>query len=311
MARHSLITRRSFLRTSGAAAAALALNPIQPVLAKSDALSFVAIGDWGHANAKARAVAAAMGNTAAAIGSRFVISVGDNFYPHGVSDVNDRQWTETFEKTFSASSLMTPWNVIAGNHDHHGNALAQVEYGRVNKRWRMPSLYYKRSELLPDQSRADFFYIDTELMRDDNSGRGRSALPFNAQEQLRWLEGELSISRAAWKIVVGHHPVYSGGKHGSTKRLVDWLTPMFKRYGVQVYLAGHNHNLEHLVVDGTHYLVSGGGAEPNRVESLDTAEFGSGRLGFLAARLSPDSMKFKFVNENGRALYRATIPLGV
>jgi acid phosphatase len=148
-------------------------------------------------------------------------------------------------------------------------------------------------------------------MRDDNTGRGRSSLPYNEQEQLRWLEGELSISRAAWKIVVGHHPVYSGGKHGGTKRLVDWLTPLFKRYGVQVYLAGHNHNLEHLVVDGTHYLVSGGGAEPNRVATLDTAEFGSGRLGFLAARLSADSMRIKFVNEKGRPIYRATIPLGV
>lgn len=311
MPNHSLISRRALLQVGGAAAASVALNRIQPVLAKPDALSFVAIGDWGHANAKARAVAAAMGNTAAKIGSRFVISVGDNFYPHGVSDVNDRQWTETFEQTFSEPSLMTPWNVIAGNHDHHGNALAQVEYGRANNRWRMPSLYYKRTEQLPDQSRADFFYIDTELMRNDNTGRRRPALQYNAQEQLRWLEGELSISRAAWKIVVGHHPVYSGGKHGSTKRLVEWLTPLFKRYGVQVYLAGHNHNLEHLVVDGTHYLVSGGGAEPNRVSSLDTAEFGSGRLGFLAARLSADSMRIKFVNENGKSLYKATIPLSV
>lgn len=311
MAGHSLITRRSFLQTGGAAAAALALDPIQPVLAKPDTLNFVAVGDWGHASTKARAVAAAMGRTAEKIGSRFVISLGDNFYPHGVSDVNDRQWTETFEKTFTAPSLMTPWNVIAGNHDHHGNAQAQVEYGRVNKRWRMPSLYYKRSELLPDQSRADFFYIDTELMRSDNTGRRRPALPFNAQEQLRWLEGELSTSRAAWKIVVGHHPVYSGGKHGGTERLVNWLTPLFKRYGVQVYIAGHNHNLEHLVVDGTHYLVSGGGAEPNRVERLDTAEFGAGRLGFMAARLTSASMKIKFVNENGKTIYGAAIPLGL
>ncbi|HVT55259.1 MAG TPA: tartrate-resistant acid phosphatase type 5 family protein [Xanthobacteraceae bacterium] len=309
MTSYSLISRRRLLETGGAAAAALALPRIPAAFADAP-LSFLAVGDWGHASAKARAVAAAMGRTAETINSRFVISLGDNFYPHGVENVNDRQWTETFERAFIAPSLMTPWNVVAGNHDHRGNALAQVEYSRVSKRWRMPSLYYKRRERLAADATADFFYIDTETMRTEAQRPKKAAFRLDAQEQLAWLERELAASRAAWKIVVGHHPVYSGGSHGNTKRLVNWLPSMFRRYGVQVYIAGHNHNLEHLEIGGTHYLTSGGGADPHGVKTLPATRFGAGELGFLSARLGPAVMNIEFVGQDGGSLYRAAIPLG-
>jgi acid phosphatase len=305
-----LISRRRLLEAGGVAAAAFTLPRIPAAFAEPTPLSFVAVGDWGHASTKARAVAAAMGQTAEAINSSFVISLGDNFYPRGVENVNDRQWTETFERAFTAPSLMTPWNVVAGNHDHRGNPLAQVEYSRVSKRWRMPSLYYKRSERLIGNSTADFFYLDTETMRTEGQKPKKANYRPDAQEQLAWLERELGASRAAWKIVVGHHPVYSGGTHGNTGRLVNWLAPMFKRYGVQVYIAGHNHNLEHLEISGTHYLTSGGGADPHGVKTLPATRFGAGELGFLSARLGPAAMNIEFVGQDGGSLYRTAIPLG-
>lgn len=306
---HSGISRRALLQAGGSAALAFSL-PRTPALAEPAPLSFVAVGDWGLPNAKARAVAGAMGRTAETIKSNFVISLGDNFYPHGVQDVNDRQWSETFEKTFAAPSLMTPWNVVVGNHDHHGNAQAQVEYSRVSKRWRMPSLYYKRNERLPDGSAADFFYIDTETMRTEAQRPKKAKFRLDAEEQLAWLEGELAASRATWKIVVGHHPVFSGGPHGSTERLENWLTPMFEKHGVQVYIGGHNHNLEHIEVGGTHYLTSGGGAEPHRAETLPATRFSAGQLGFMTARLTAGAMTVEFVDTNAQTIYSSKIPVG-
>lgn len=315
MANRSIISRRSFLHAGGAAAAALALNSIQPAHADIPALPFLVVGDWGHASARARAVAAAMGTTAQSIGSRFVISVGDNFYPHGVEDVNDRQWLETFEQNYSAPSLMTPWNVVAGNHDHDGNVTAQIEYSKTSKRWRMPALYYKKSETLAGNAVADFFYIDTETLRGEDHSFKRllrsldSRLP-SPEQQMSWLERELAASRAAWKIVVGHHPVYSGGSHGRSRRLAKRLLPLFKRYGVQVYLSGHNHNLEHLAKGGTHYLVSGAGSQPTRVRTLAKTRFATAQLGFLAVRLAPDSMNIEFIDQQGAPLYKAALPVG-
>ena len=39
--------------------------------------------------------------------------------------------------------------------------------------------------------------------------------------QLGWLEATLNASTAAWLVVAGHYPVYSGGEHGDTPELLQ------------------------------------------------------------------------------------------
>jgi hypothetical protein len=73
--------------------------------------------------------------------------VGDNFYPAGVSSVNDKRFQETFEDAYKEPELQVPWWHLAGNHDHRGNASAQVAYSALSPggRWRMPALWYTHS----------------------------------------------------------------------------------------------------------------------------------------------------------------------
>lgn len=40
----------------------------------------------------------------------------------------------------------------------------------------------------------------------------------------------LKESRAKWKIVVGHHTIFSAGDHGNTQELVDKLLPILQVY---------------------------------------------------------------------------------
>jgi tartrate-resistant acid phosphatase type 5 len=317
LTRRALVTRRRVLQ-SGAALTLGVLAPgglaaaqppgAQPPSGKADP-TFLAIGDWGRGNETQQQVAAAMARVAQEEPLGFVVSTGDNFYRLGVTSTHDPLWKRFFEDVYSAPSLMVPWYPVLGNHDHKGNAMAQVAYSQASARWSMNGAYYWRAVQLQDASQADLFFLATTPIIDKYSGLAWY-LPGNTDEQVVWLEQALATSRARWKIVVGHHPVFSGGKHGSTAVLVKLLTPLFKRYGVNVYLNGHDHDLQHVLVDGVHYLTSGAAASPRPAGGTSGTLFASSEPGFLRARLSPTDMQIEFIGANGgEPLYSASLAL--
>jgi acid phosphatase len=293
------ISRRSFLATL----AGLALEPGQGG-ATEPGLSFLVIGDWGMGSAAQKRLAVALARSAELVTARFVISTGDNFYPVGVTSVEDPQWKTSFEDMYDDPSLMIPWYPVLGNHDHMGNVGAQMAYTQRSSRWRMPAAYYKRAETLADGSFAEFFFIDTtRILRHHATWTGR----FSMNDQIAWLESELPSSTARWKIVVGHHPAYSGERDKGSQALIDWLVPLLERHRVQVYLNGHSHSLEHIVVRGVHYLGSGAGAQPRNARAVAGTRFVRGQqLGFLVVRLLPKMMDVEFSDDLGNSLYRAS-----
>jgi acid phosphatase len=294
------VSRRSFL----AALAWLTLRRGQ-TRAEEPGASFLVIGDWGTGSVAQEMVALAMGRCADAVGPRFVISTGDNFYPSGVTSVKDPQWKTSFESIYDAPSLMIPWYAVLGNHDHKGNVGAQVAYTQQSSRWHMPATYYKHIEVLAPGSSAEFFFIDTDpIVRQYGSWTAH----FSSNDQLAWLRSELASSTARWKIVVGHHPVYSSEPRKGSEALMKWLTPILERHRVHVYLNGHSHILEHIDVRGVHYLTSGAAAKPRMVPSVSGTRFvRGGTLGFLLVRLSPDAIDIDFIDHAGNSLYRARL----
>ncbi|MEP9385782.1 tartrate-resistant acid phosphatase type 5 family protein [Mesorhizobium sp. KR9-304] len=274
--------------------------------AREGALDFLAIGDWG--TKRAAPVAAAMGKWADGTQPRCVISTGDNFYPSGVASTDDVLWRADFEDVFTARGLQCPWYPVLGNHDHRGNVAAEIAYSAGSARWRMPARYFSRTEPLPAGGRADFFFIDTTPMKDETSVWNLTPFGGFVAEQMAWLEAGLSASAAEWKIVVGHHPVFSGGDHGPTEGLVRDLKPLMDRHGVQVYLNGHDHDLQHIVVDGVSYITCGGGAKPRDVKAVSGSLFARSELGFLAATVTKTAFHFSFVGTDGQPMYKAMIP---
>jgi hypothetical protein len=77
--------------------------------------------------------------------NRFIISVGDNFYPKGVKSVDDPQWKTTFEDVYSAPSLKCRWYIVGGNHDEYSNISAQIAYTIKSPRWFFPNYYYRET----------------------------------------------------------------------------------------------------------------------------------------------------------------------
>ncbi len=305
-----ILTRRSALH--GLAAATLGTTFASWARADQPALTFLAVGDWGRDGAfNQSAVAQRMGETAAAIGARFVISAGDNFYEDGVSGVDDPKWKTSFEDIYAASSLQVPWHAILGNHDYHGNSQAQIDYTAHSRRWRLPSRYYTRSERTPGGASLDLFFLDTSPFIAAYWTGGGEKVKVTGQDaaaQLAWFETALAASRADWKVVVGHHPIYSGRDPASTQDMLAKIDPLLQRHGVALYINGHDHDLQHFHAGATHYVCTGAGSKMDPACTPAGDDFCSVRSGFTAYRLAAGSLEVAYRDEAGRELHVVEIP---
>ena len=309
-----LLNRREVIASIAATSAAAAL-PRTLGAGPALSLDFLIVGDWGrNGTSHQREVAAQMGRTADKVGARFVLSVGDNFYEDGVQSPSDPQWRSSYEDIYSARSLQVPWYVALGNHDYRGVPQAQIDYSKTSPRWRMPSRYYKVPGSDMDAPHLDLFVIDTSPLVHQYRQKVHSVIAENVADQdvgaqLRWLDEQLGQSTAVWKLVVGHHTIYSGGSgHGDTPETVQLIEPLLRKHRVQAYINGHDHDLQHIRRGGVDYVCCGAGSEVRPVQSVEGTRFCQAQSGFAVMRLGPDELTVEFRDFTGASLYRSSIP---
>jgi tartrate-resistant acid phosphatase type 5 len=306
------ISRRNLLSSTAGLSAASAL-PLLPASAAAAELPFVLIGDWGrHGTDSQTAVANQMGETATAIGSRFTVSVGDNFYEDGVTGLDDPYWQTSFEDIYTADSLQSPWKIILGNHDYRGNVQAQLDYSNQSRRWQLPSRYYKESLTLPDGGKADIFYIDTSPFISYYIGSKVDIAGQDSQAQADWLDKALNASTARWKIVIGHHPIYTtitGFGHDQPD-LIARIDPILRAHKVPIYICGHDHTLQSTTLNGITYVVNGAGSNTYSPGPPGRPGFLSGDHGFMTIKLSSEKLDFELIDKRGKTLYAQTVTPG-
>lgn len=303
------LTRRQFVRTLFVATqATLATRFLDSKLWAADsALSFLLVGDWGRrGDPNQIQVSKQMGLFAARTNASFVISTGDNFYNDGVTSVTDSHWKESFESIYTAQSLQVPWYVVLGNHDYRGNVQAQLDYSHSDRRWNMPSRYFKKQFAVPSGAKLDIFFLDTNLLL-NNSKTHSPAYPEECAAQLAWVSEELARSTASWKMVVGHHPIFSGGEHGNSPELIERLVPVLKKNHVDIYCNGHDHDLQHLRAAGIEFFCSGGGSQIRDTKAIAQTRFAKSSAGFMGVQLSSSEMQVQMFNNLGEVLYATTL----
>ena len=298
------LSRRSVIAGLGVLAATPRIAAAAPS-AQCD--SFLVLGDWGRRGVPIqRAVAEQMAARARRIDSGLVVTVGDNFYKSGVADAFDAHWRRSFADVYDLATLHT-WCPALGNHDHNGEADAQVDFSRRFAGWRMDGRFYRRAMPLAGGRSLDLFVVDTAPLADPwRYPQPRSAI----RAQRDWFDRQMLASTADWKLVVGHHPLVSSGYHERVYPLLDaWLAPRLERFGVHAYLAGHDHHLEHLRVGGVTHIVSGGGAGGDPMTMRRPAGHVQGwpSAGFAAVEIAGDLMTVTFVDHHGRDLGTAPI----
>jgi len=285
--------------------------------AGADCLNFLAVGDWGRDGAFHQAdVAARMGETAAALKARFVISVGDNFYEDGIAGVADPKWKTSFEDIYTAPSLQIPWHVILGNHDYHGDSQAQIDYSATSRRWRMPARWFSRSETAPDGARIDLFFLDTSPLVSGYYKDGGQKVKVSGQDtaaQLAWFESALAASKADWKIVVGHHPVWPNrasddGGEGAAPDIREKIDPILLQHRVPLYLNGHDHDLQHIAKNGTHYVCTGAGSKIRKTCVTEGSDFCELDSGFITCSVNRAAIRLVYRDDKGAELHVVDIP---
>ncbi|SOE20792.1 3',5'-cyclic AMP phosphodiesterase CpdA [Spirosomataceae bacterium TFI 002] len=278
-----------------------------------DATGIFVFGDWGRAGEfKQKELANAMGAAATKFEPEFIISTGDNFYPNGVASVSDPQWKVSFEDVYSDHSLNINWFVVLGNHDYRGNIQAEIDYTNISRRWNMPEKYYSFEQELEDGSKGLFVFVDTNPLNDEYYGEEKYAAKVAAQDtiaQMQWLRKTLAESNADWKIVTGHHPLYTGGKRIEDENFVrNHMLPVLKQFNVDFYLAGHEHDLQYIKPAGkTHHIVSGAGSEVRPTGKLESTVFAESRQGFAYISLKKNIAHLSFIDYKGKLLFETSI----
>ncbi len=200
-------------------------------------MNFFTFGDWGvYGQYHQQQVATQLERYAVSLAPSFLLLAGDNFYTKGVSSLTDPQWQVSFENIYTGAHLPTTFYVTLGNHDYQQNTQAQLQYGQQHPRWVMPSRYYTKVISLNNQPLLRLIVLDTspfvQVYRQD-PGTYPDILQ-DTGRQLRWADSVLAGATEPWKIVVGHHPLYSvGGDHGDQPELISQLSPLLQKYGVQ------------------------------------------------------------------------------
>lgn len=131
----------------------------------------------------------------------------------------------------------------------------------------------------------------------------------NSQEARQYAVA-LQASTARWRVTATHHPAFSSDPGGGLPALRWIVVP-----GVDLYLAGHDHDFEHLEVGGHQFVVDGvggrsinlmcqSGCAPGSVWHDDTS-YGAVRLSVTTSSLTVD-----FVAMGGQVLHSFTLHKG-
>ena len=263
------------------AKAPIVLAPRDPVL------RFVAVADVGAGDRNQNAVSEAMTHYYQKNPYSLAVLAGDNIYTNGEME----KIGAVFEQPYATLLKQgVKFHACLGNHDiRSANGELQLRYAGYNMKGRHYTFREKS---------AQFFVLDTNTNADWDG-------------QLTWLNQELSRSTAPWKIVYGHHPIYSSGHYGTSQEMVSLLTPMFKKYGVQLYINGHEHHYERTrPIDGTTYLITGtGGAHLRPVGRSQWTEYSVSRFGFAGVEVYGDRLEIKGIGTDDRVFDRGTVPI--
>ena len=216
-----------------------------------------------------------------------ILTVGDNSYQNGLASevAGDNQ-------PYAADVKAGRFYPAAGNHDW-ANTCSASAISPSTSYFGVPPHYTAHL----GGGLVDVFATDMNCGDPDGDTAG------SAQDQM--YHAALRASTATWRLTTTHQPPYSSGPAGSQDYTHWAIDP-----AVDLFLSGHDHDWEHLVENGQHYIVDGVGGwslggPPSIIagsQFFDVAHYGALRLTVTATTLTTE-----FINVGGTVEHRFTI----
>lgn len=188
----------------------------------------------------------------------FIVHLGDMVFDASSED----DW-RYFDSSISViRNKNIPIVPVLGNHEYFGDS----ETGSLNLTNRFP-------ELKNSSWRSFLFKNIAFILLNSNTDISDEI----SQRQNEWYESELnrfdSDNEVKHIIVVTHQPPFTNGTgigFGDDEFAKKNFVELFnKSRKAQLFISGHCHNYEHLLIDDKHYIVSGGGGGPRRNIDLE------------------------------------------
>jgi hypothetical protein len=255
-------------------------NP--PAHAQTDKIIFAVIGDYGLAGQPAADVAALVKSWNPA----FIVTSGDNNQDDKADNMDDNigqyyhEFIYNYKGKYGAGSPTRRFFPAIGNHD-----------------WVIIKPYLKFFSLKEHERYYDFIQGPVHFFMVDSDRQEPDGVTVKS-EQAIWLRKALAASTSPFQVVIFHHPAYSSGKHGS-HAYMQWL---FKEWGADIVINGHDHDYERLQVNGLTYIVNGlGGGDIRNFETKLPESLVRYNLDYGALRVEATNtyMKFQFITRAG------------
>jgi predicted phosphodiesterase len=245
---------------------------------------FFAVGDSGVKGETQTRVANAIATACKSLNCDLGLMLGDNIYPDGAESGDEDEELAAF-LTDPWVPIGAPLYAVLGNHDRYGDAARQLKYGRrfIEHKdaphagvFRMPAYNY-----LVEVGHVLFVGVDTDDITDAQVDALIKKVESYPQDRIR--------------VAFGHHPWLSNGAHGNAKP---------KRYGplekllcnrFDLYLAGHDHDLQLLAPQcGVTMVVSGAGSKLRPAGNGPNTQFSDSMPGFVFFEASQTGFAIRF-----------------
>lgn len=165
--------------------------------------------------------------------ARFMLHAGDLVNRAS----RDFEWAEWF-KAGSFLHAMIPAVPVTGNHEYENIGLTEADRARAL------SFLWRPQFRLPVEADLPEALHETVYALRYTADFHMFALDTNQPDitvQAEWLDKQLAASKARWRVVTMHHPVFSSAQGRDNVQVREKLLPIMLKHKVDLVLQGHDH----------------------------------------------------------------------